>query len=125
MDVLTADRDRGDYGRMSATSERANVRWLGRASKRSIGEGVAALLLPLSLAPARAQSMSADLMNPVTGSFNGQFDPLRKTGDKQADTANQPDSTKGKSNANADVRRRSVVHSVAKDKAICLAREAH
>jgi hypothetical protein len=30
---------------MSATSERVYVRWLGRACKRSIGEGVVALLL--------------------------------------------------------------------------------
>lgn len=45
MDVLTGDRDGGDHGLMPATSERLNVRWSGRASKRSIGEGVAALLL--------------------------------------------------------------------------------
>jgi len=30
---------------MSATSESTLIRWHGRASKRSIGEGVAALLL--------------------------------------------------------------------------------
>ncbi|WP_290055344.1 hypothetical protein [Amycolatopsis solani] len=30
---------------MPATSERSIVRWPGRASKRSIGEGVAELLL--------------------------------------------------------------------------------
>ncbi len=45
MDVLTGDRDGGDHDHMPATMERLNVRWSGRAAKRSIGEGVAALLL--------------------------------------------------------------------------------
>jgi len=45
VDVLTAGREEEHHEHMPATSESTPIRWHGRASKRSIGEGTVELLL--------------------------------------------------------------------------------
>jgi hypothetical protein len=66
-----------------------------------------ALLAGLGLTSARGQVVTPDLFNPVTGSFNGQYDPLRQTGDPANATdsaASNNDSNKNKKRAaNVDV----------------------
>ena len=64
-----------------------------------------ALLAALSLLPAldaHAQTVTADLFNPAKGNFSGQFDPLRKTGDKTGDQNNPSDPNRKKTAQNAD-----------------------